>query len=127
MVDWSLVFAAVSSIVAVVLLLERFVSKRNEMRTWMRNFQTRTIESLNQKNTSRRGIPFMLIGAFTVGAGFEYYVGSQVVYYIVGVAFLGWILVGVLVFGNPEPEEEPIDDKVKRLLAEELKRRENPC
>jgi hypothetical protein len=50
-----------------------------------------------------------------------------VVYYIVGVAFLGWILVGVLVFGNPEPEEEPIDDKVKRLLAEELKRRENPC
>jgi hypothetical protein len=123
MVDWSLVFAAVSSIVAVVLLIERFVSKRNEMRTWLRNFQTRTRESLNQKNTNRRDLLFMLIGAFVVGAGFEYYVGSQMVYWIVGVAVVGWIILGQVIFGNPEPEEEPIDDKVKRLVDEEMERR----
>ncbi len=125
MVDWSLVFAGISSTVAVVLLLDRFVSKRKEMRAWLHNFRAQTMNKLDEKVTSRRRVVLLITIGMGAGALFSYYINAYFAWALALALFFGWLFIGGALFGHWEQEfEESIDDQVKRLVAEELKKRE---
>ena len=100
----SLVFGAIGTIFGI---LQTLLNKRKELRKSLQGFQQRTRERLNQTTVSIRRIGGLVVVSIWVGMGICYYIPNPDLARWIGLG-LGaiWFLIGVVIFGNPDSEEE---------------------
>jgi|SRR5438309_11877089 len=127
----SLVFGAIGTIFGI---LQTLLNKRKELRKSLQGFQQRTRERLNQTTVSIRRIGGLVVVSIWVGMGICYYIPNPDLARWIGLG-LGaiWFLIGVVIFGNPDSEEEEelmtrseVEELVERRLKEERENSPHP-
>lgn len=130
MVDLTSVEAISSAILAVIGIggiLYTIVSKRKVLRKSWFDFHVHTRDRLNQTRQSNRAIVFLMIISAGFGSALYFYVPTLTAQIIV-LSFLGWLVIGGGIFGNPPEKEEvmtksEVEELIQKRLKQELEKR----
>lgn len=127
----TIVSTVITALTLIWAILATLVPKRRDLRNSLTDFRQRTRERLNQTNQDVRMIIFLMIGSAIIGAGLGYYVPT-LAGYITVLSLLAWIVIGQVLFGKPEPEEEEhvtkseVEKLIEKRLKEEHEKSANP-